>query len=155
MSMTLTQFQCDDAQWQRFLNLCAERDETPGAVLRDLVRMAVQRHHGQSNAPDAGAEADGPPDQLALMRFRILVKAALAEASSWDQMQAALARQGLALVPSGGGVALADLGSGRVLAKGSQVGPGYPDLVRRFRAGLPGHPHPSIAAMVLAEGARR
>ena len=36
-------FPCDPQLWQRFLTACHSRDETPGAVLRDLVRLEVQR----------------------------------------------------------------------------------------------------------------
>jgi hypothetical protein len=35
------------------------------------------------------------------------------------------------------------------LCKGSQVGPGYQDLVRRFSEGFPGHPRPGLTATVL------
>jgi hypothetical protein len=41
--MAETLFQCDDILWRRFETLCRERDETPGAVLRDLLRLEVQR----------------------------------------------------------------------------------------------------------------
>ena len=57
-------------------------------------------------------------------------------------MQDALSRRGLHFVPSGGGLSLVDGSAGRVLAKSSQVGPAYLDLVRHFGAGFPGHPTP-------------
>ena len=41
--MAETLFHCDDVLWRRFVALCRERDETPGAVLRDLIRLEVQR----------------------------------------------------------------------------------------------------------------
>jgi hypothetical protein len=41
--MTEALFHCDDVVWTRFVALCRHRDETPGAVLRDLVRLEVQR----------------------------------------------------------------------------------------------------------------
>lgn len=41
--MVETAFQCDDVLWRRFSALCRKRDETPDAVLRDLVRLEVHR----------------------------------------------------------------------------------------------------------------
>lgn len=64
-------------------------------------------------------------------------------------MQAALRRRGLAYVAAGGGLNLIDPETGEVLCKGSQAGPGYLDLVRRFGTGFPGHPRPGLAALAL------
>ena len=50
--MAETLFQCDDILWHRFLALCRERDETPGAVLRDLVRQEVKRHQTRKARSD-------------------------------------------------------------------------------------------------------
>lgn len=41
--MAETLFQCDDVLWARFVALSRDRDETPGALLRDLVRLEVRR----------------------------------------------------------------------------------------------------------------
>jgi ATP-dependent DNA helicase RecQ len=68
-------------------------------------------------------------------------------------MQAALRARGLQYVPAGGGLNLIDPETGEVLYKGSQVGPGYQDLVRRFGTGFPGHPRPSLAAVALTRRA--
>jgi ATP-dependent DNA helicase RecQ len=68
-------------------------------------------------------------------------------------MQAALRARGLHYIPAGGGLNLIDPETGEVLCKGSQVGPGYQDLVRRFGAGFPGHPRPGLAAMMLTRSA--
>jgi hypothetical protein len=65
-------------------------------------------------------------------------------------LQNALTQRGLRFVPSGGGLSLVDGTDGRVLAKSSQVGPAYLDLVRRFGAGFPGHPRPGLAVQALA-----
>ena len=63
---------------------------------------------------------------------------------------AALRQRGLRFVPAGGGLVLTDLATGKPLAKSSQVGPAYLDLVRRFGAGFPGHPRPGLAVQALA-----
>jgi hypothetical protein len=142
--MAETLFLCDDVLWQRFVALCRERDETPGAVLRDLVRLEVKRWAARQ------ARSDEVIDERLLVRLRLLVAEALARSESWGQLQEALGDRGLRFRPSGGGLILADLATGEALAKSSLVGPPYLDLVRRFRAGFPGHPRPGLAVQALA-----
>lgn len=140
----LAPFPCDPQLWQRFLAACQSRDETPGAVLRDLVRLEVQRIERRS------ARSDAVIDEQLLGRLRLLVAEALYLSDSWGQMQAALRARGLQYVPAGGGLNLMDPETGEVLCKSSQAGPGYQDLVRRFGAGFPGHGRPGLAALALA-----
>jgi len=142
--MTETLFHCDDALWQRFVALCRERDETPGAVLRDLVRLEVKR-----NAARKARSAEGIDERL-LVRLRLLVAEALVEADSWGQLQAALARCGLRYAPAGGGLNLVDATTGKTLAKASEVGPAYLALARRFRAAFPRHPNAGLVAQALS-----
>ncbi|MGL4236731.1 hypothetical protein [Tabrizicola sp.] len=142
--MAETLFHCDDALWMRFTALCRAQDETPGAVLRDLVRLEVKRHESRK------ARSDEVIDERLLVRLRLLVAEALAEADGWSSLQSALRHRGLRFVPSGGGLTLTDIATSRSLAKSSQVGPAYLDLVRRFSAGFPGHPRPGLAAQALA-----
>lgn len=144
--MAETLFHCGDALWMRFAALCRARDETPGAVLRDLIRLELKRHDSRK------ARSDAVIDERLLVRLRLLVAEALAASESWPDLQAALRERGLRFVPSGGGLLLADLASGKSLAKSSQVGPAYLTLVRRFGAGFPGHPRPGLAALALAGG---
>ena len=143
--MAETLFHCEDALWTRFAALCRSRDETPGAVLRDLVRLEVKRADSQK------ARSDEVIDEQLLVRLRLLVAEALSVSESWGQLQAALGKRGLRFVASGGGLLLTDLATGEALAKSSQVGPAYLDLVRRFRQGFPGHPRPGLAAQALAQ----
>ena len=142
--MAETLFHCDDLLWHRFTQLCRDRDETPGAVLRDLVRLEVKR------ADTRKARRNEVPDERLLVRLRLLVAEALAASDSWGELQMALAERGLRFRPSGGGLILTDLATGGTLAKSSHVGPAYLDLVRRFGAGFPGHPLPGLAIRALA-----
>jgi hypothetical protein len=137
-------FQCDDILWARFQALCKARDETPGAVLRDLVRLEVKRMDSRK------ARSDEVIDERLLVRLRLLVAEALVLSESWGELQTALRERGLRYIPSGGGLVLADAANGETLAKSSQVGPPYMTLVRRFGTGFPGHPQPGIAAQALA-----
>jgi hypothetical protein len=141
--MAETLFHCDDVLWARFLALCRDRDETPGAVLRDLVRLEVQRCERRK------ARSDEVIDERLLVRLRLLVAESLVEADDWAGLQAALRSRGLRYEPAGGGLNLLDAESGKPLAKSSEVGPAYLDLVRRFGAGFPGHPRPGLAAQAL------
>lgn len=136
-------FPCDPQLWRQFLATCQTRDETPGAVLRDLVRLEVQRVARRS------ARRDDVIDEQLLGRLRLLVAQALLDAQSWAEVQAELGKRGLAYVAAGGGLNLMDPVTGEVLCKGSQVGPGYIDLVRRLGCGFPGHPRPGIASQAL------
>lgn len=137
-------FPCDPQLWHRFVETCQARDETPSAVLRDLVRLEVQRHSRKL------ARSDEVFDEQFLGRLRASVAEALVNARSWDQMQAALHLRGLAYVAAGGGLNLIDPETGEVLCNGSQIGPGYMELVRRFGSGFPGHKRPGLAALALA-----
>lgn len=142
--MAETLFHCDDVLWRRLVALCHERDETPGAVLRDLVRLDVQRRERRK-----ARSAEGIDERL-LVRLRLLVAEALAVSESWVQLQTALRGRGLRFHPAGGGLVLTDLATGHTLAKSSQVGPAYLALVRRFGTGFPGHPQPELAAQALS-----
>ena len=137
-------FPCDPQLWHRFVETCQARDETPSAVLRDLVRLEVQRHSRKA------IRSDDVFDAQLLGRLRVSVTQALVNARNWEQAQAALQLRGLAYVAAGGGLNLIDPETGEVLCKGSQVGPGYPELVRRFGSGFPGHKRPGLAALALA-----
>lgn len=136
--MAETLFHCDDVLWGRFVAMCQERDETPCAVLRDLVRLDVKRADSRK-----ARRAEGIDE-------RLLVAEALAGSESWGHLQRLLAERGLKFSPSGGGLVLTDLSTGEVLAKPSQAGPPYMALVRRFGTGFPGYPQPGIAAQAPA-----
>jgi hypothetical protein len=129
--MAETLFHCDDVLWRRCVAMCQERDETPGAVLRDLVRLDVKRADSRKAR---GAEGI---DERLLVRLRLLVAEALAGSESWGHLHRLLAKRGLKFSPSGGGLVLTDLSTGEVLAKPSQAGPPYMALVRRFGTGFP------------------
>jgi hypothetical protein len=142
--MVETLFHCDDILWTRFVALCEARDETPGAVLRELVRFELKRHDSRK------ARKNEVPDERLLARLRLLVAEALVEARDWSSLQSALRQRGLRYEPAGGDLNLVDAVTAKPLAKSSQVGPAYMALVRRFGAEFPGHPQPGIALRALA-----
>jgi ATP-dependent DNA helicase RecQ len=103
------------------------------------VRLEIQRCERRK------ARSDEVIDEPLLVRLRLLVASALVEAEGWSGLQ-----HGLAYRPKGGGLVLTDAETRAELCKGSDVGPAYLDLVRRFGAGFPGHPRPGLAAEALA-----
>ena len=76
MERTEALFHCDTRQWLRFVDLCRAGDETPGAVLRNLVRLEIQRRERRA------ARSDEVIDERLLGRLRLLVAEALVEARS-------------------------------------------------------------------------
>ena len=147
MEQTETLFHCETRQWLRFVDLCRQSDETPGAVLRNLIRLEIQRRDRRS------ARSDEVIDERLLGRLRLLVAEALVEARTWEEAQRRLGERGLKYHPRGGGLLIIDAETGEVLSKASQAGPAYLELVRRFGSGFPEHPRPGLAYAVLARSA--
>jgi len=123
--------------------MCVARDETPGAMMRLLMKQELKRWHGRR------AKRDEVPDEPLLAHLRLRVAAALKISKSWSDYIAHLQADQLLLKPAGGGLALHALGSGNRLSKASDVGPGYCDLIRKFGAGFPGHPHTHLERRIL------
>ena len=83
--MAETLFQCDDILWARFVAVSRARDETPGAVLGDLVRLEAKHHDSRK------ARRNDVPDERLLVRLRLLVAEALAVWESWGRCKGHLA----------------------------------------------------------------
>ncbi len=136
MMMTEASFYSGCLYWARFAELCRAKGEAPEAVLAGLVRQEVQRRGTKS-----GFVTGGP----LLLRLRLLVAEALAEARDWVSLQAALRRRGLRLVPADDGLILADHCTATQLCSLSSAGIGHAALTRRFGTGFPGW-RPATAA---------
>ena len=78
-----------------------------------------------------------------------VVSAAVDAALDWASLQERMDDAGLSYYPTTGGLIVIDARTGEVIAKASDVGPAYGTLVRRFGAGLPGHPNPDLARKAL------
>lgn len=121
-----TPFICDPRLWQHFLAACTARDKAPADLLRDLVRVEVERRHRRSTKMDDWVD----PDHLAHLRH--LVGEAIAAAGTWAELTTMLRQRGLAYAPSERGLLLVVPETGEVLCTAAQAGPGYGDLVLRF-----------------------
>lgn len=83
--------------------------------------------------------------------LRETVKRAVHGAKSWDELIAALLLDELELFPKGGGLIVRALPDHTEVYKASDLGYGYKRLVKRFRAGFPGHPQAWLAKRHLGQ----
>lgn len=141
--MVETRFDCPADIKARFVEMCALRDETPGAMMRLLMRQELK------SWAERKARKDEVRDEALLARLRLRVAERWTTAQDWDDFLDRLYRDRLVLKPKGGGLAYFSADTGSRLAKASDVGPSYSDMIRRFRRGFPGHPQPHIAQRVL------
>lgn len=112
----------------------------------EIVRRALVQYLNRTLPIARSGEADDDRST----RIREYLGNVLARARNWTEVQTLLAEQGLAYSPRGGGLVVIAKGSNRILSKGSEVGPSYRQLVRRF-GHFPGHPHIHIARKVAEE----
>ena len=140
--MVETRFDCPPDIKARFVKMCAERDETPGAMMRYLMRQELKNWSGKK------ARTDDVRDEQLLASLRLRVAKIWSTSTSWDQFIQMLAQDELTLKPAGGGLSYF-ASNGDRLAKSSDVGPSYSDMIRRFKCGFPGHHMPHIVDRVL------
>lgn len=116
---------------ERLLAEAQARGLAPGRILCDLLEREL--------APRP-AKRTHRADEPLVARLQRLLAPTMAEAGSWDDLSARLARHGHALRPAGGGLTLHDA-AGRRLCKSSELGFPYARFVRKFGVPMPGHPH--------------
>lgn len=141
--MVETRFDCPPDIKSQFIKMCAEREETPGAMMRQLMKTELKRWNERK------AKKDEVPDEQLLASLRLRVAKAWKPATSWVELIENLEQDELTLKPAGGGLAICSKSSGQRLAKASDVGPGYLQMIRRFGAGFPGHPQKHLPERVL------
>lgn len=112
-------------------SLAAERDVTPGQVIRDLLQRELKR---------GAAKRSDRADEPLVARLQRLLAVQMAAATSWSDLRTRLETLGYELRPAGGGLTLHD-SDGTRLCKSSELGFAYSRFVRRFGAPMPGHPH--------------
>lgn len=76
-----------------------------------------------------------------LAPIRARVREEFLTAKTWGDLKMRLIDQGYCLREAGGGLALHDAITGRFLCRTSEIGFGYPSLIRRIGAPFPGHRH--------------
>jgi len=80
-------------------------------------------------------------DQRLLAPLRARVSDDFVAARDWSDLRDRLMAKGYTLRESGGGLALHEAITGRFLCRTSEIGFGYPALLKRFSKAFPGHSH--------------
>lgn len=120
----------------RASDVAQRQDVTIGHLVRHLLSKEVDRQLGR------GPAEQGERRLIAMLKALVASEMALAE--NWAMLSLGLADQGYELRPCGGGLAMHKRPCGTKLCKASDLGFPYRDLVKRFRCGMPGHPHGAL-----------
>lgn len=117
----------------RLEQIARDEDVSVGQIIRLAVERDFHRREGFKSHPRS-------PEYL-LAPIREKVRAEFLEASGWGDLKARLIAKGYSLREAGGGLALHDAITGRFLCRTSEIGFGYPTLMRQFAGPFPGHSH--------------
>ncbi|MEJ1992846.1 MAG: ribbon-helix-helix protein, CopG family [Maritimibacter sp.] len=113
--------------------LAREEDVTIGQLLRLAVERDLRRRESFQPHPRI--------DQRLLTPIKVELEREFVAAKGWTDLKDRLAGRGYSLREAGGGLALHDLVSGRFLCRTSEIGFGYPTLIRQLGGPFPGHSH--------------
>ena len=116
--------------------LAAGQDVSLGHLVRELLKKEITRQ--------LSAKTSNRTDERLVAALQALLARDMAEATSWSNLSYRLARHGYGIAPAGGGIILIRRPCGTRVCKASELGFAYRTLVKRFRAGLPGHPHGTL-----------
>ena len=110
-----------------------QEDVSVGQIIRDAITRDLQRREKAKTPVRA--------DERLVAPLRALLADDFAYAKDWDDLFGRLRTKGFRLAESGGGLILLDHGTGERICKGSELGYGYAQLLRKFEAPFPGHAH--------------
>ncbi len=113
--------------------IAAHEDVSIGQIIRDAINRDLVRREKAKTPVRA--------DERLVAPLRALLADDFAYATSWADLQSRLHRKGYHLAEAGGGLILCEAGSGTRICKGSELGHGYAQLLRKFNAPFPGHSH--------------
>ena len=108
-------------------------DASVGQIIRAAITRDLHRRETAKTPVRADERLVGP--------LRALLAEDFAFAKSWDDLFDRLRAKGYRLAEAGGGLVLQDHATGQRLCKGSELGHGYAQLLRKFEAPYPGHAH--------------
>lgn len=115
----------------RLERIAHDEDVSVGQVIREAVERDFHRREVFAAQPRT------PPPLL--RPIRDATQEAFLKADGWRDLRTRLVEAGYTLREAGGGLALHDAITGRFLCRSSEIGFGYPALMRRFGAPFPGH----------------
>lgn len=117
----------------RLEQIARDEDVSVGQIIRLAIEREFHRRDGLKGHP--------PSPQRLLAPIRARLRADFLEAENWSALKTRLVEKGYSLREAGGGLALHDAISGRFLCRSSEIGFGYPALIRQFGGPFPGHSH--------------
>jgi len=117
----------------RLDELARSEDVSVGQVIRAAIEREFRRRDALTTPPRA--------DQRLLTPVRSKVGPAFEISETWSDLRERLMEAGYTLREAGGGLALHEAISGRFICRTSEIGYGYPALLRRFSGPFPGHSH--------------
>ncbi len=120
----------------RASSVAQAQDVTIGHLVRKLLSKEVDRQ--------LNAKTSNRTDERLVAALQALLATQMALAESWEDLALRLAEEGYELRPAGGGLTMHRRPCGTRLCKASELGFPYRALVKRFGAGMPGHPHGAL-----------
>lgn len=108
-------------------------DVSVGQIIRLALERDFHRRDGFKMMPRAAESLLAP--------IREKVREDFIAAEDWIDLKLKLIAKGYSLREAGGGLALHDAINGRFLCRTSEIGFGYPALMRQFMGPFPGHSH--------------
>ncbi|MEO6300005.1 MAG: hypothetical protein ABIV25_15680 [Paracoccaceae bacterium] len=126
------------------LNMAATAEDVSiGQFVRDAITRDLLRREKAKTPVRA--------DERLVAPLRALLADDFAFARDWNDLFARLRTKGFRLAESGGGLILLDHSTGERICKGSELGYGYAQLLRKFNAPFPGHAHKWLLGRIQAE----
>jgi hypothetical protein len=123
--------------------VAGDEDCSVGQIIRDAIGRDLQRREKAKTPVRA--------DERLVAPLRALLAEDFAYAVDWSDLFSRLRVKGFRLAEAGGGLVLLDHATGERLCKGSELGYGYSQLLRKFDAAFPGHAHNWVLNRVRAE----
>ena len=120
----------------RASDVAQRQDVTIGHLVRQLLSKEVDRQ--------LNPKTSHRTDERLVTALHALLGAEMALAENWEDLALGLAEQNYELRPAGGGLTLHKRPCGTRLCKASELGFPYRTLVKRFRCGMPNHPHGAL-----------
>lgn len=120
----------------RASTVALNQDVTIGHLVRQLLSKEVDRQ--------LNAKTHNRTDERLVAALEALLATQMALAEGWEDLALRLADEGYELRTAGGGLTMHKRPCGTRLCKASELGYPYRALVKRFRCGMPGHPHGAL-----------
>lgn len=117
----------------RLEQVARDEDVSVGQIIRLALERDFHRRESFKSRPRV--------EERLLAPIRSLLSDAFIQSKDWSTLKQKLVDKGYVLRESGGGLALHDGINGRFICRTSEIGFGYPTLMRQMGGAFPGHSH--------------